>query len=102
MAFRIAEFSFCHTDDADVSQGARRASTVSCPRLSAPVALTARRRTVLTMGAGLRTFPPDEQVLIGFDPVAPGWFWLAGQGGYGIQTAPATARLAAALVRGRA
>jgi D-arginine dehydrogenase len=38
---------------------------------------------------------------VGEDPAAPGFFWLAGQGGYGIQTAPAAARLAAALVLGQ-
>ncbi|MGP1257170.1 MAG: NAD(P)/FAD-dependent oxidoreductase [Kiloniellales bacterium] len=51
--------------------------------------------------AGLRTFAPDKSLVIGFDPSADGFFWLAGQGGYGIQTAPAAARLAAALVLGR-
>jgi D-arginine dehydrogenase len=50
--------------------------------------------------AGLRSFAPDRSPVIGFDEAAPGFFWLAGQGGYGIQTAPAAARLAAALVRG--
>ncbi|MBS0274237.1 MAG: FAD-binding oxidoreductase [Proteobacteria bacterium] len=49
--------------------------------------------------AGLRSFAPDRSPVIGFDPVQHGFFWLAGQGGYGIQTAPAAARLAAALVR---
>lgn len=52
--------------------------------------------------AGLRTFAPDKSLVIGFDPSAEGFFWLAGQGGYGIQTAPAAARLAAALVLGKA
>lgn len=50
--------------------------------------------------AGLRSFAPDRSPVIGFDSAAPGFFWLAGQGGYGIQTAPAAARLAAALIRG--
>jgi len=50
--------------------------------------------------AGLRSFLPDGDPLAGFDPQAEGFFWLAGQGGYGIQTAPALARAAAALVRG--
>jgi D-arginine dehydrogenase len=36
----------------------------------------------------------------GFDPDAPGFFWCAGQGGFGIQTAPAAARMAAALLLG--
>ena len=47
--------------------------------------------------AGLRTFTPDHAQAIGFDAEAPGFFWLAGQGGYGIQSAPAAAQLAAAL-----
>jgi D-arginine dehydrogenase len=50
--------------------------------------------------AGLRSFAPDRSPVIGFDSHAPGFFWLAGQGGYGIQTAPAAALLAAALLRG--
>jgi D-arginine dehydrogenase len=49
--------------------------------------------------AGLRTFTPDRVPAVGFDPDVPGFFWCAGQGGYGIQTAPAMARVAAALVR---
>jgi len=49
--------------------------------------------------AGLRSFVPDRSPLIGFDPGAEGFFWLAAQGGYGIQTAPAVARFAAALAR---
>lgn len=48
---------------------------------------------------GLRTFSPDNELVIGFDPEAEGFFWLVGQGGYGIQTSPAASRLAAALVR---
>ncbi len=50
---------------------------------------------------GLRTFAPDGDPVIGFDSEKPGFFWLAGQGGYGIQTSPAISRLAAALVEGR-
>lgn len=49
--------------------------------------------------AGLRSFAPDRSPVIGFDAAAPGFFWLAGQGGYGIQTAPAASRLTAALIR---
>ena len=48
--------------------------------------------------AGLRSFAPDRVPVYGFDPAAPGFFWCAGQGGFGIQTAPAAAKLAAALV----
>ncbi|HEY2036141.1 MAG TPA: FAD-binding oxidoreductase [Steroidobacteraceae bacterium] len=59
-------------------------------------------RRVRRSWAGLRSFASDRSPVIGFDPAAPGFFWLAGQGGYGIQTAPAASRLAAALVRGEA
>ena len=45
--------------------------------------------------AGLRTFAPDRLPVYGFDPAREGFFWFAGQGGFGIQTAPAAARLAA-------
>jgi D-arginine dehydrogenase len=47
--------------------------------------------------AGLRTFAPDRTPVIGYDPDISGFFWFAGQGGYGMQTAPAAARLGAAL-----
>jgi D-arginine dehydrogenase len=45
--------------------------------------------------AGLRTFTPNRTPIFEFDAQAPGFFWLAGQGGYGIQTAPALAKHAA-------
>ena len=48
--------------------------------------------------AGLRSFTPDRTPVVGFDPDREGFFWLAGQGGYGVQTAPALSRLAADLV----
>ena len=48
--------------------------------------------------AGLRSFAPDRLPVYGFDPRAPGFFWCAGQGGFGIQTAPAAAKLAAAVL----
>ena len=50
--------------------------------------------------AGLRSFVPDRLPVYGFDPAEPGFFWCAGQGGFGIQTAPAAARLCAALILG--
>ena len=50
--------------------------------------------------AGLRSFAPDRVPVYGFDPHAVGFFWCAGQGGFGIQTAPAAAGLAAALITG--
>jgi D-arginine dehydrogenase len=50
--------------------------------------------------AGLRTFTPDRVPAIGFDPACADFFWCVGQGGFGIQTAPAAARLGAALLLG--
>ena len=52
--------------------------------------------------AGLRSFAPDRVPVYGFDPAADGFFWCAGQGGFGIQTAPAAAVLAASVLLGRA
>ena len=51
--------------------------------------------------AGLRTFAPDRTPVFGYDPELAGFFWFAGQGGYGLQTAPAAARLGAALALGQ-
>lgn len=51
--------------------------------------------------AGLRTFAPDRTPVNGFEPGADGFYWLCGQGGYGIQTAPAMSGLAADLVLAR-
>ncbi|MDZ5697710.1 FAD-binding oxidoreductase [Chelativorans sp. M5D2P16] len=50
--------------------------------------------------AGLRTFAPDRTPVVGFDPQAENFFWLAGQGGYGMQTAPALSALAARVIEG--
>jgi D-arginine dehydrogenase len=49
---------------------------------------------------GLRTFAPDGSPVIGYDPHTEGFFWLVGQGGYGIQSAPALSRTAAAMILG--
>lgn len=51
--------------------------------------------------AGLRSFAPDRLPVYGWDAAVPGFFWCAGQGGSGIQTAPAAAALAAGLLLGR-
>ena len=64
-------------------------------------ATTLQVRGVRRMWAGLRTFSRDSVPAAGFDPEHPGFFWLAGQGGYGIKTSPALGRLAAALTTGR-
>jgi D-arginine dehydrogenase len=50
--------------------------------------------------AGLRTFTSDRTPTAGFAPDAPGFFWLCGQGGYGLQTAPAMAEAVEALITG--
>lgn len=50
--------------------------------------------------AGLRTFTRDRTPTAGFDPQAPGFFWLCGQGGYGLQTAPAMAEAVESLLTG--
>lgn len=50
--------------------------------------------------AGLRTFTADRTPTAGFAPDAPGFFWLAGQGGFGLQTAPAMAEAVEALIAG--
>jgi D-arginine dehydrogenase len=69
-------------------------------RIEAMTTLTIRRPT--HTWAGLRSFVPDGDLVAGFDPIAPGFFWLAAQGGYGIQTAPAMGELCAAAIRGEA
>lgn len=51
--------------------------------------------------AGLRTFAPDGALVIGWDPRADGFFWVAGQGGYGIQTSPMASCAAASLFAGK-
>jgi D-arginine dehydrogenase len=52
--------------------------------------------------AGLRSFTPDGEMAVGFDARASGFFWLAGQGGYGIQSAAGASALAASLLLGQA
>lgn len=54
----------------------------------------------MSVDAGLRNFTPDGIPAVGFDPSVDGLYWYAGQG-YGIQIAPALARLAAADLLGR-
>jgi len=51
--------------------------------------------------AGLRTFAPDRSLAFGWEESAPGFFWCVGQGGYGIQTAPAAGKLVADMITGR-
>lgn len=67
-------------------------------RLEAATTIAVARRP--TAWAGLRTFTPDRLPAIGPDPDCPQFFWLVGQGGFDVQTSPAAARLAAALLLG--
>jgi D-arginine dehydrogenase len=55
-------------------------------------------RAVNSQWTGLRTFAPDREMVIGEEAEAPGFFWLVGQGGTGIQTSPAAGALVASLV----
>ena len=77
-------------DDYDVAVAVDRYETVTGTSVE----------RVIHRWAGLRTFAPDRSPVVGFDAKAAGFFWLAGQGGYGLQTAPAMARVAAALASG--
>ncbi len=78
-----------YPDDLDVALGVdrfERATTLAVRRVS-------------RAWAGLRTFAPDGSPLVGPDPAAESFIWLAGQGGYGIKTSPALSRACAALIR---
>ncbi|MFO1217174.1 MAG: FAD-dependent oxidoreductase [Burkholderiaceae bacterium] len=66
--------------------------------IEAATTMTIRRPT--RTWAGLRTFAPDGELVIGWDAERTAFFWLAGQGGYGIQSAAGAALLAGALWRG--
>ena len=79
-------------DDMDVA--------ICVDRVQAAADLPVQR--IVRSWAGLRSFVADRSPVIGFDDKIPGFFWLAGQGGYGVQTAPAAARTAAALALGEA
>jgi len=57
-------------------------------------------RRIVRSWAGLRSFVADRTPVIGYDTATEGFFWLAGQGGYGVQTAPAAGAVAAALALG--
>jgi len=61
-------------------------------------ATTARVERIDRAWAGLRSFAPDRLPVFGYDAAVPGFFWCAGQGGFGIQTAPAASMLCAALL----
>jgi D-arginine dehydrogenase len=81
-----------YADDMAIAEGVER--------LMAATAIDVNR--IEHSWGGLRTFAPDGNPVVGFDPLVETFFWLVGQGGYGIQSAPALGETAAALVNGAA
>src|SRR5436190_2004127 len=73
---------------------------IAVERIEAATTLQIRR--IKNKWAGLRSFVADKNLVVGTDPRVEGFFWLAGQGGYGIQTGEAAGRLAARLALGKA
>ena len=61
-------------------------------------ATTLQIRYIRRRWAGLRSFVADRAPVIGMDPDLPGFFWLAGQGGFGIMTSPAASRASTSLI----
>lgn len=64
-------------------------------------ATTLRVPRIRNKWAGLRSFVADKNLVVGYDTAVDGFFWLAGQGGYGIQTGAAAGRLASSLALGK-
>ena len=79
-------------DEMDIALAAEAFETMTTVTVRRPVA----------KWAGLRSFVADRSIVAGFDADLPGFFWLAAQGGYGIQTSGAMSRVAGSLVRGLA
>lgn len=77
-------------EELDIALGMYRIEEVTTFNITRPTATW----------AGLRSFVPDGEIVIGFDGVCPGFFWVAGQGGYGIQSAAGASLLAASLIEG--
>jgi D-arginine dehydrogenase len=71
---------------------------VAIDRMEQATEMSVRR--MIGKWAGLRSFLPDRTPVAGFDVEKPGFFWLIGQGGYGIHTSPALGRATAAVVTG--
>jgi D-arginine dehydrogenase len=72
---------------------------IAVDRIETATTLAIRR--IKNRWAGLRSFVADKNLVVGYDPTVDGFFWLAGQGGYGIQTGAGTGRLAAQLALGK-
>ena len=80
-----------YPEDLDVAAGVERLER----------ATTLNVQHVTRAWAGLRTFAPDEVPVVGLDDSVDGFFWLAGQGGFGIKTSPSLSRACASLIRDR-
>jgi D-arginine dehydrogenase len=76
-------------DEEVIARGIERFGHVAPPLLP---------RSIKHRWSGLRTFAPDRVHVVGPDPLLPGFFWLAGQGGCGIETSPLVGRIAAELI----
>lgn len=76
-------------EDMDIAMGIDRITTATHLDIQRPT----------SQWAGLRTFAPDGEMVIGFDDACPQFFWLVGQGGYGIQSAAGYASLASCLLQ---
>jgi len=72
---------------------------IAVDRIQTATTLLIRR--IKNKWAGLRSFVADKNLVVGYDDAIPGFFWLAGQGGYGIQTGAAAGRLATNLALGQ-
>jgi D-arginine dehydrogenase len=77
-----------HHEEMDVALGIARIAAVT----------TLDIRTVVRAWAGLRSFVADHRPVNGWDPELPGFYWLAGQGGFGIKTSPAMGRFVAGMI----
>ena len=77
-------------EELDIAMGIHQIESVTTLRIRRPG----------STWAGLRSFVPDGEMVIGFDAHCPAFFWLAAQGGYGIQSAAGASALADALIRG--
>jgi D-arginine dehydrogenase len=78
-------------DDLDIARGIDRIEAMTTLKIRRPQ----------RVWAGLRSFVADGDLIGGFDATVPGFFWVAGQGGYGIQTSPAMGEVCAEIARGR-
>lgn len=75
-------------EEADVARAIERITAVT----------TMTIRSIDHAWAGLRSFVADHRPVNGWDPTVPGFYWLAGQGGFGIKTSPSMARFGAGMI----